>query len=289
MAAEAFGLIASILTVAGAAIDSSKKLYEAIQDFKNADKDLKEFGTEVNTVKKLLESLETALKKTTDNSTSESLRQCLRDFEPTMDGLSKLCDEARGRLMMSIGVPPAGRMAVPDKPKYLFREKAVLAYKYLMTSYKVTINIILGLVALMTSYHDRQVIEDLQNNITSALGKISGQIEGLHISLQSIGPLKDAADEFTMPNESDRVLYELGQCLKVSQSAVDAAPSKIKYSIERLDLFDNAHQFVSITEGTPGLVGSATARGQSKQTIIDQAFPSEFLMGLIPQVSGATQ
>jgi hypothetical protein len=93
----------------------------------------------------------------------------------------------------------------------------------------------------ITSNDDKQVIEDLQNNITAALGKITGQIEGLQISLQSVTPLHDVMHEITVPNESEIAIYELGQCLKVSQSVVDAAPSEAKFSVGELCLFDEKH------------------------------------------------
>jgi hypothetical protein len=107
----------------------------------------------------------------------------------------------------------------------------------------------------------------------------------MQISLQPIIPVDDAAHNATAPNETNTVMYELGQCLKVSQSALDAAPPKAKYSIGELELFNEARQFVSITEGKPGLVGTARAHDSSVQTITDVALPTEFLMSLVSPAS----
>ncbi|CAN9242341.1 unnamed protein product [Alternaria alternata] len=280
MAAE-IGVVASITTVVGVAITSSKKLYETIVSYKSADNDLKELSDEVHTIRSILEALEASLKRTPESSTSGNLQKCLRDFKPTMESLSQLCDEIKAKVI-------TGTMAVRDKLKFLFKEKAFLAYKYRLSSYKLTINIIMGLILLIKSNDDKKVIEDLQNNIATALGKITGQIEGMQISVQPIIPVDEAAHNATAPNETNTVIYELGQCLKVSQSALDAAPSKAKYSIGELELFDEARQFVAITEGKPGLVGTARAHNSSVQTITDVALPSEFLMNLIsPAFKGA--
>lgn len=151
MAAETIGVIASIITVAGVAIKSTKELYETIEASIHANKDVKSFGTEVNTVQKILTTLEATLQRTSEDSTSGSLQQCLRDFEPTMRGLSKLCIEAKGRFLRDIGDRPSTSMGTRDKVKFIFKEKAVLAYRYQLASYKVTINIIIGLATLYVS------------------------------------------------------------------------------------------------------------------------------------------
>jgi hypothetical protein len=121
MAAE-IGVVASVITVVGVAITSSKKLYETIVCYKSADNDLKEFSDEVHTIQLILEALEASLKGTPESSTSANLQKCLRDFKPTMESLSQLCDEIKARII-------TGTMAVRDKLKFLFKEKAFLAYK----------------------------------------------------------------------------------------------------------------------------------------------------------------
>jgi hypothetical protein len=140
MAAE-IGVVASIITVVGVAVTSSKKLYETVVSYKSADNDLKEFSNEVHTIQLILEALEVSLKEIPESSTSANLQECLRDFKPTMESLSQLCDEIKARII-------TGPMAVRDKLKFIFKEKAFLAYKYRLNSYKLTINIIMGLIVL---------------------------------------------------------------------------------------------------------------------------------------------
>ncbi|RYN19920.1 hypothetical protein AA0112_g10898 [Alternaria arborescens] len=110
----------------------------------------------------------------------------------------------------------------------------------------------------------------------------------MQISVQPMIPINEAPHNATAPNETNTVIHKLGQCLKVSRSALDAAPPKAKYSIGELELFDEARQVVAITEGRPGLIGTARAHNSSVQTITDVALPTEFLMNLIsPAVKGA--
>jgi hypothetical protein len=141
MAAE-IGVVASIITVVGVAITSSKKLYETVVSYKSADNDLKEFSDEVHTIQLILKALEASrLKETPESSTSGNLQKCLRDFKPTMESFSQLCDEIKAKVI-------TGTMAVRDRLKFIFKEKAFLAYKYRLNSYKLTINIIMGLIVL---------------------------------------------------------------------------------------------------------------------------------------------
>ncbi|KAG9186412.1 hypothetical protein G6011_02968 [Alternaria panax] len=114
-----------------------------------------------------------------------------------MKSLPKLCLDARKEI-------PKGPMAPVEKLKFPLKGNTLLAYSY---------NI--------TSNDDKQLIEDLQNNITAALGKTKGQIEGLQINLQSVIPPNDVTHKITAPSESDTKIYELGQRLKVFRSAVD--------------------------------------------------------------------
>jgi hypothetical protein len=123
---------------------------------------------------------------------------------------------------------------------------------------------------------DTKVIAELHNNIIEAIAKISGQREGMQISSQSIGPPDDAARETTVPSEDDIVTYELGQCLTVVLSAVDAAPANVKWSIGKMESFDNAVHTASMTQGKSGLVGETSAHGRSTLTVTDTALPDEY-------------
>ncbi|CAN9247914.1 unnamed protein product [Alternaria alternata] len=264
MTAE-IGVVASIITVVGVAITSSKKLYETIGSYKSAGNDLEELSDEVHTIQLILEALEASLKETPESNT-----------------LSQLCKEFEAKVI-------TGTIGVRDKLRFLFKEKACLAYKYRLNSYKLTINIIMELITLIKFNNDKKVFEDLQDNITTALGKITGQIEGMQISIQPMIPVNDVANDATAPNEFNTVIYELGQCLKVSQSAIDAAPPKAKCSIGRLELYDEAYQVVAITEGKPGLVGTAKAHNRSVQIIVDQSLPGDYFEDLFAKPHGCAR
>ncbi|KAH8621840.1 hypothetical protein IG631_23462 [Alternaria alternata] len=156
MAAE-IGVVASIITVVGVAITSSKKLYETVVSYKSADNDLKEFSDEVQTIQLILEALEASLKGTSESNTSGNLKKCLIDFKPTMESLSQLCDEIKAKAITDT-------MTVRDKLKYLFKEEAFSAYKYRLNSYKLTINIVMGLVVLCV--HTRRRVQIAANSLS---------------------------------------------------------------------------------------------------------------------------
>jgi hypothetical protein len=78
--AEAVGVVASIIIIAGLAIQCSKQLYEMIQDFRTAHKSLDNLLAEISSVQNLLKSRRNVLESIKTDSLSEHLRQCLQDF-----------------------------------------------------------------------------------------------------------------------------------------------------------------------------------------------------------------
>lgn len=110
-------------------------------------------------------------------------------------------------------------------------------------------------------------MDDLQKNITTAMNKISGQLEGLQITVQSFESI-----ESTVPQALESLRGQeiaLGQCLKVCTSAVEAAPPRMKAAIETMESFEEAKQLVVLSKGGHGLVGAMVARGSSRQMFMD--------------------
>jgi hypothetical protein len=103
----------------------------------------------------------------------------------------------------------------------------------------------------------------------TAISKISGQMEGLDISIQSMSRPSNTAPNTTILDDLRREFSGLRQCLRVSESAVSAAPQRIKASIEKMESLDEANLIASVTKGRPGLVTSAIARNQSRMLILD--------------------
>jgi hypothetical protein len=116
---------------------------------------------------------------------------------------------------------------------------------------------------------DRQVIDDLQRNITTAICKISGQMEGLEISIQTLSSAGAGHTAAALAAELRKEEVALQQCLRLSTSAVDAAPQSTRAAIQQLESFDQAKQFVVLKRGNAGLVGSMTARDSSQQVFLD--------------------
>ena len=148
MAAEALGLTASIIAIADVAYQSSKRLYELINNFRTASQTLSDLHADLSAVQQLLRSLKDALENTNDTSLSDGLRVCLQDFEPSMEAFSKVCDEFREKVAQITSHSTKDHVSWRDKVRLEFEEKGIMAFKYRLGSHKLTINIALGLVNL---------------------------------------------------------------------------------------------------------------------------------------------
>jgi hypothetical protein len=101
------------------------------------------------------------------------------------------------------------------------------------------------------------------------MNKISGQLEGLEITVQSLGNTESSIPEGQALESLREQEMALGQCLKVCTSAVEAAPPGMKAAIETMESFEEAKQLVILTKGGHGLVGAMVARGSSRQMFMD--------------------
>jgi hypothetical protein len=87
----------------------------------------------------------------------------------------------------------------------------------------------------MNTNHDRQVVDDLQREILTAISKISAQVEGLDIGFQSISHSINTAPDSPILDNFQKESFALGQRLRVMASAVSAAPRSPEASIEQMD------------------------------------------------------
>lgn len=101
------------------------------------------------------------------------------------------------------------------------------------------------------------------------MNKISGQLEGLEITVQSLGNTESSIPQGRALESLREQEIALGQCLKVCTSAVEAAPPGMKAAIETMQSFEAAKQLVVLTKGGHGLVGAMVARGSSSQMFMD--------------------
>jgi recombinational DNA repair ATPase RecF len=141
-------LVATIITIAGLAIQSSKELYELIKTYQDAHKTRSSILAEIQAVQNLLTSLETALQDTRNAGLSEKLRCCLQDFGTMMEAFCALCEEFKAKIRQITQHSHDDKIDWRDKLRLHFEEKNILAFKYRLESYKLTINITLGLVTL---------------------------------------------------------------------------------------------------------------------------------------------
>jgi hypothetical protein len=144
--AEAVGVIASVIAIAGLAYNGSKKLYEALDKYQNAPKTLSNLRAELNIVQQLLQSVEKNLANTRDEDLAEALQRCLQDFRPSMEGLKRSCDEFLEKLKKFTNRSTDSDMSKRDLFKLQFEEKSIEAFRYRLSSHKLSINIALGLI-----------------------------------------------------------------------------------------------------------------------------------------------
>ncbi|KAH8595153.1 hypothetical protein B0O99DRAFT_464348, partial [Bisporella sp. PMI_857] len=141
--ADPVGLAASVITIAALAYDSSKKLFELINAFQDISPALSDLCVDLETVQRLLQSLEDALKGTNDAILSDGLKKCLEDLKPSMEACSKACGEFVAKLEEKTSHSTKDRVSRRDKVRLLFEEKSIAAFKCRLGSHKLTINIAL--------------------------------------------------------------------------------------------------------------------------------------------------
>ena len=144
--AEAVGVVGSVIAIAGLAYHGSKKLYEAVDKYQNAPKTLSNLRTELDVVQQLLQSVEKNLANTKDEDLPEALRRCLQDFKPSLEGLKLGCDEFLEKLDKLTNHSTDSNMSKRDRVKLQFEEKSIEAFRYRLSSHKLSITIALGLI-----------------------------------------------------------------------------------------------------------------------------------------------
>jgi hypothetical protein len=144
--AEAVGVVASVITIAGLAYHGSRKLYEALDRYQNASKTLISLCTELDIVQQLLQFIEKNLANTRDTDLPEALQRCLQDFKPSLEGLKLGCDEFSEKLKKLRNHSMDSDMSKRDRFKLQFEEKSIEAFRYRLSSHKLSINIVLGLI-----------------------------------------------------------------------------------------------------------------------------------------------
>lgn len=144
--AEAIGVVGSVIAIADLAYKGSKNLYEAVKEYKNAPKTLIDLRTDLEIVQRLLLSVQTSLAKTKEGDLPEALQQCLQDFEPALQGLRTGCEEFKDKLEKLTNHSTDSDMRKRDKIKLQFEGKLIEAFRYRLSSHKLSINIVLGLI-----------------------------------------------------------------------------------------------------------------------------------------------
>jgi len=146
--AEAIGLTASIIAIAGLAYQSSKTLYELLDGIQNAPKTLQGLSEDLSAISHLLKSITSAMEDSSDDSFSNGVKKCLEEVKPALAGCGKTCDEFREKMAKIMSHSDEEHTSKRDRIKLQFEQKDIVAFRYRLGSYKATLNIALSLASL---------------------------------------------------------------------------------------------------------------------------------------------
>ncbi|KAJ6008190.1 hypothetical protein N7540_012166 [Penicillium herquei] len=281
--AEAAGLTASIIGIVTLAYQSSKTLYELIDGILNASKHLQDLNEEVTAITQVLASLKSAVEGTSDDELSDGVKSSLRDAQPAIQGCENVCKELFQKISEITSHSSSTHTRLDDRLRLKFQDKAIMAFKYRIESYKSTLSIVLGLVTLKSSDHNSETTHQLQTTITDTMSKISGKIQGLEITIQALSEVTHPKNELTQVLDDQR--KALAQCLKVCTGALEESTRRTGSLTARyISALDDARQLVMATFGD-GVLGSGTinadiiiAQGRADQ-MVAQSITQDFALG----------
>ncbi|KAJ5627354.1 hypothetical protein N7528_004781 [Penicillium herquei] len=249
--AEAAGLTASIIGIVTLAFQSSKTLYELIDGILNAPKHLKDLNEEVSTVSQVLSSLKSAVEGTSDDELSDGVKNNLRDAQPAIQGCERVCNELFQKISQITSHSSSTHTRLDDRIRLKFQDKAILAFKYRIESYKSTLSIVLGLVTLKSSDHNAETVHQLQTTITDTMNNISGKIQGLEITIQALSQVTPPDGQLT--GFLDNQNKALAQCLQVCTGALEESTRGSGSLTSRyISALDDARQLIVTTVGDLG-------------------------------------
>ncbi|KAJ5720743.1 uncharacterized protein N7483_008677 [Penicillium malachiteum] len=249
--AEAVGLTASIIGIVTLAYQSSKTLYELIDGVLNAPKYLKDLNEDVTANSHILASLKSAIEGTSDDELSDGVKNSLKDAQPAIKGCEKVCNELFQKISQITSHSSSTHTRLDDRLRLKFQDKAILAFKYRIESYKSTLSIVLGMVTLKYSDYNSESVHQLQTTITETMSNISEKIQGLEITTQALS-------EVTLPKrELIEVLDDqnkaLAQCLQVCTGALEESTRRTGSLTARyISALDDARQLIVATIGDVG-------------------------------------
>ncbi|KAJ5703573.1 hypothetical protein N7493_011498 [Penicillium malachiteum] len=281
--AEAASLTASIIGIVTLAYQSSKTLYELIDSILNAPKHLKDLNEDVTAITQVLSSRKSSVEGTSDDELSDGVKNSLRDSLPAIQGCERVCNELFKRISQITSHSSSTNIRRYDRLRLKFQDKAILAFKYRIESYKSTLSIVLGLVTLKASDHNSETTHQPQTTITDTMSNISGKIQGLEITIQALS-------EVTLPkNEVTEVLEDqnkaLAQCLQVCTCALEESTRRSGSPTPRyISALDDARQLIVATVGD-AISGSGTmnadiiiAQGRADQ-MVAQSITQDVALG----------
>ncbi|KAJ5279207.1 hypothetical protein N7478_004579 [Penicillium angulare] len=246
--AETIGITGGIIGIVTLAYHSTKTLYNFISDIANAPKHLHDLNEDVVAVTQILAAIKSVMEETLNEQISEGVKNTLKDAQPSIQGCDNACREFLKKISQITSHSNITRTRLDDRIKLQFQEKAILAFKYRIESYKSTLTIALGLATLKTSDRNSEAVRELEATITETISNISGKIQGLEISAQTISEFSLAKDELTATLNGHR--KALAECLQLCTSALDETMHRTgNMTVRYVRALDDARQLIVSTVG----------------------------------------
>ncbi|KAJ5106787.1 hypothetical protein N7456_003462 [Penicillium angulare] len=246
--AEAIGITGGIIGITTLAYHSTKTLYNFISDIVDAPKHLKELNEDVAAITQILVAIKGAMEETSDEQLSEGVKNSLKDAQPSIQGCDTACREFLKKISRITSHSNATSTRLDDRIKLRFHDKAISAFKYRIDSYKSTLTIALSLTTLKASDRNSDTVLELETTITETISNLSGKIQGLEISTQTISEFSIAKDELTETlNGHSKALAE---CLRLCTSALDETMHRTgNVTVRYVRALDDARQLIVSTVG----------------------------------------
>jgi len=142
---DPLSITASVITVAGLAVSSSKLLYETLQSIRDAPETLRNLRSEVQVLQQTILSFQQGVEQDRAIGTrSEAQELVLNELKPALQACHECCEKLNGRIVKLLSNSKDGHISLRDKIKLQFQDKEIEASRALLASFKSTLTITLN-------------------------------------------------------------------------------------------------------------------------------------------------
>ncbi|KAF2458146.1 hypothetical protein BDY21DRAFT_371041 [Lineolata rhizophorae] len=204
--AEALGITASVIAVAGLAYSSSQKLYQSLSDLHEAPETISGLKTDVGTLSDTIHSLKQKLNdEVSDDSLSDEQKANLTQIQPALKACCDACNQFQDKIKKLTSHSKDGTISRRDKAKLLFEKAKIGAFQSQLNSYKSTLAIALEFSTFKTASDNFKATQELEQKIEDTTALLTGQMQGLQIGLQAVLDAGSQNNELVQDDSQDQL------------------------------------------------------------------------------------